>query len=214
MYPHRIRLRGPWECIPEGGPERIVKMPGSFGQQGMAGVSGPVPLRRRFGYPGRIDPWERVWLTFDDIAGVADIRLNDQLLATGQRGRAAFEVTGILGPRNVLETRLTVEDERGGLVGEVALEVRAAAYLAAISATKTPAGIAVQGHVAGEAADPLELYAMLDRRHVHYQTIAAGSSFAFTVPTPGERLRLELVWRAQIWYVVEVGLGADAAAAY
>lgn len=213
MYPHRIRLRGPWECIPGGGAERIVKMPGSLAEQGMSGFRGAVLLRRRFGYPGRIDPWERVWLTFDDIAGAADIYLNDQLLTTRHAGRGAFEVTTLLGPRNVLETRLTAENDRGGLVGEVALEVRASAYLANVAARRASTGIAVRGEVLGEAAEALELYAMLDRRHVHYQKIAAGSAFAFETPSIGERLRLELVWRAQIWYVVEVAVGADSPAA-
>jgi len=84
MYPHRIRLRGPWECEPlarfvvsaDGRKEtstvdlpasRKMTMPCRWSEGGLKNFSGRVRFRRHFGYPGRIDENERVWLTFAGI---------------------------------------------------------------------------------------------------------------------------------------------------
>src|SRR5690349_7428873 len=97
MYPHRIRLNGPWEVEPiarrvraadgtaqvvEGllPPARRMTMPCRWDEGGLGDFAGRVRFRRRFGYPGRIDPYERVWLTFDGVAGSADVSLNGQAL--------------------------------------------------------------------------------------------------------------------------------------
>src|SRR5260370_8527653 len=78
--PHRIRLRGPWQSEP---------------------VAGGVRRVRRFGYPGRIDADERVWLTFAGVAGRVEVSLNGHVLGSHDGG-APFEheVTSLLGPRN------------------------------------------------------------------------------------------------------------------
>ncbi|MGH7224207.1 MAG: hypothetical protein ACRELF_13330, partial [Gemmataceae bacterium] len=48
-----------------------------------------------FGYPGRIDAYERVWLTFAGIGGADEVRLNKHLL--GHIVTASeFEVTPLL----------------------------------------------------------------------------------------------------------------------
>src|SRR5258708_4468639 len=123
MYPHRIRLRGPWECEPLActdpaaplpAPRRMT-MPCHWADGGLPGFRGRVRFRRRFGYPGRIDSFERVWLTFDDIDGTAAISLNGEALGTlvipGE-----FDVTARLQPRNELIVDLD-GGERGGLSG-------------------------------------------------------------------------------------------------
>src|SRR5881227_2389651 len=86
MYPHRIRLRGPWECEPlarsvvradvtrelrqeELPPKCRMLLPCRWSERGLHDFAGRVRFRRRFGYPGRIDAYERVWLTF---AGAGD----------------------------------------------------------------------------------------------------------------------------------------------
>lgn len=182
-------------------------MPGTLHEQGLTGFTGKALLRRNFGYPGRIDSWERVWLTMDDVRGAADIRLNGHDLGRGVTGRAAYDVTQILGPRNQLEIDLTANDDTAGLAGEVALEVRALAYLADVEARRLGASVEVTGGVEGECAEPLDLYALIDRRNVHYQTVSAGERFSFQVQAAqGQIVRVELVWRSQIWYAVEVGI--------
>jgi beta-galactosidase/beta-glucuronidase len=144
MYPHRIRLRGPWECEPlarfgmnaDGRKEtttadlpapRKMTMPCRWSEGGLRNFAGRVRFRRHFGYPGRIDEHERVWLTFAEAEGTAEIWLNGELL--GRREAAQhpfeFEITRLLRDRN--ELRVEVEGpETGGLSGEVALEIRLA----------------------------------------------------------------------------------------
>src|SRR6266404_2810562 len=141
MYPHRIRLRGPWEfepleraspppgeSLPPGG--RMI-MPARWSEGGLRGLAGRVLFRRRFGYPGRLDSTERVWLTFADMEGAAEVWLNDHLL--GQRDGGLdpfeFEVTALLQVRNELKVLVTAPSETGGLWGEVALEIRCTAFL-------------------------------------------------------------------------------------
>src|SRR5438128_996759 len=81
MYPHHIRLRGPWECEPliravrrpDGAvqtlsgpvpPARRVRMPCHWLTGDLADFTGRVRFRRRFGYPGQIDAHARVWPTW------------------------------------------------------------------------------------------------------------------------------------------------------
>src|SRR5438552_19157937 len=102
-YPHRIRLRGPWECEPLAPatpnapppPPRRLTMPCRSGP-------GRGRYRRRFGYPGRIDAPERVWLTFAGVDSSAYVRLDGQLLGhhVGAFEPIESEVTGLIHPRN------------------------------------------------------------------------------------------------------------------
>jgi beta-galactosidase/beta-glucuronidase len=144
MYPHRIRLRGPWECEPlarfliggDGRKEEIttnlpaprkMTMPCRWSEGGLNDFSGRVRFRRHFGYPGRIDNNERVWLTFAGFDATAHIWLNDQFLGRQEGDRPfEFEVTKLLAVRNDLRVEVEGEAETGGLWGEVALEIRLA----------------------------------------------------------------------------------------
>lgn len=140
MYPHRIRLRGPWECEPlarAGGdnaplpPPLRMTIPCSWKEGGLVSFAGRVRFRRRFGYPGRLDAHERVWLTFAGVEGPAEVRLNDTPLGKGGADRLpfAFEVTALLRERNELVVDVESASEHGGICGEVALEVRCSAFL-------------------------------------------------------------------------------------
>src|SRR5262245_25372509 len=128
IYPHRIRLRGPWECVPlaarGGAPlpmSRRVTMPGRWAEHGLAAFQGRVRYTRHFGYPGQIDAEEHIWLTCDGLEGAAAIALNDTKLAQDHVGPFAFEVTLHMQQRNRLDILLDADNERGGLWGEVAL---------------------------------------------------------------------------------------------
>jgi len=200
MYPHRIRLRGPWRCEPSGFPGR-------------------VRFRRAFGYPGRIDAYERVWLTFAGIIGATEARLNNHLL--GHLATASeFEVTPLLRPRNELVVEIDGDAECGGLPGEVALEVRCTAFLRDLHRTAILRGdrveLRVSGQVVGVAERPLEVYLLLDRSVVGYQVVTAtagGQRFdmvASDLPAakwrgPEGRLQaqpvqVDLVNGAVVWY--------------
>ncbi len=201
MYPHRIRLRGPWECEPLARRDRNeseslpspcrMTMPCRWGEAGLPGFAGRVRFRRRFGYPGRIDAHERVWLTFEGVAGQAEVRLNDHLLGHHEEPARPFEfeVTPLLHARNELVVDVEGTAEQGGLWGEVALEVRCAAFLRGLRRSAILTGdrgeLRVCGEVVGTAEGPLELYVVLDRSVAAYQLIRAtteGQPFEIVVP--------------------------------
>jgi hypothetical protein len=195
MYPHRIRLRGPWQREP------------------LAGFAGRVRFRRRFGYPGRIDDYERVWLTFAAVVGSAEVQLNGQPLGRFEGGDAEFDVTTLLRARN----EVIVEVESSAEVcGEVALEVRCTAYLRNVRFEGVTEGdslrLRVRGEVVGTNERQLELYALAGRSTVAYATVEAtpsGQPFEMLgdpIPQKHEKelpVRVELVNGGCVWFVVE-----------
>jgi hypothetical protein len=225
MYPHRIRLRGPWLCEPlqrRGDnseqplpPSFRLTMPCRWSEGGLPGFTGRVRLRRDFGYPGRLDAYERVWLTFAGVGGAAEACLNDRPL--GRIVTASeFEVTRWLRQRNELVVDVDGAAEEGGLWGEVALEVRCTAFLCDLrrSAILTAEGVEwrVAGRVVGEAERPLEVYVLLDRSVVGYQVVTAtaegqpfellGSAAWKPTPESGQAvpMQVDLVNGAVVWY--------------
>jgi hypothetical protein len=214
-YPHTIRLRGPWECEPlePAGPVRRVSLPCRWGEGGLAGLAGRVRFRRRFGYPGRIDADERVWLTFAGVRGSAVVALNGHPLGRHQ-GTFAFEVTGLLAARN----EVVVEVDVGGDEpwAEVALEVRRTAYLRDVHVEVSGEALTVRAAVVGTAERPLDLYALLGRSTVAYATVSpepGGVEVVLRAETigrgEGETVRVELVDGATVWYAVELLLGEE-----
>lgn len=205
MYPHRIRLRGPWECEPlaraekqAGGriamvaralpPPCRMLLPCRWGEGGLGDFAGRVRFRRRFGVPRQLDSYETVWLTLAGVDAVALVTLNGQFLGRHERPAEAFEfeVTGLLRARNELVVDVEAPAGNGGLWGEVALEVRCGAFLRGVSAwTEAAEGnvkLRVQGEAVGTSDRPLDLYILLDRSTIAYRTIQ---------PTvPGQRFEI------------------------
>src|SRR6202008_3044703 len=90
VYPHRIRLRGPWQCEPVGGPAPFrMTLPCRWAEGGLGDFTGRVRFRRRFGYPGQIDDYERVWLTFTGAESVVTVTLNGNSLFINSTGQPA-----------------------------------------------------------------------------------------------------------------------------
>ena len=211
MYPHRIRLLGPWDCERIGAPQlagskpQHIAPPICFRDKGLRGT---LRLTRRFGYPGRIDSYEHVWLTFAEVADQAAATLNDQPLGTGLAGTFEMEVTPLLAARNRLEIVLNAESEGAGL-GEVALEVRRDAFLRGLRAIEEPGGtLRVTGSVVGTGG-PLELYALAGGRTAYYcptEAAPEGKPFDLAIlpESPTREIRVELVCGAEQWYVVDV----------
>jgi hypothetical protein len=168
-----------------------------------------VRFVRRFGYPGRIDPFERIWLTFTAIEGSAEVTLNSQLLGT-LVGGGEFEVTSLLRIRNELRVDIEADSDRGGLWGDVALEVRRTAFLKDITLRWSDRRLEVSGQVVGDAERPLELYVILGRFNVGYGMVSAGQPFVLTTDDiadrPPDSVRVELIDGAVIWYAVELVL--------
>src|SRR5947209_2495993 len=131
MYPHRIRLRGPWECEIDGAPPRRVTMPCTWADAGLADYRGVARFTRKFGYPGNADrDIEHLWLTCAGVTGCREIRLNGQLLPTPSAKEFAVDATSIFAERNLLEVVIDGSIVNAGLWGEVAIEIRLDAYLA------------------------------------------------------------------------------------
>ena len=215
MYPHRIRLRGPWECEVEGQPLRRVTMPCRWG------AAGPVRFTRKFGYPGRIDDGEHVWLTCAGCTGCLEVRLNGEIVAQvgkpawGEHSclsapRFAYDVTSMLGPRNRLEIAMDGAGEDAGLWGDVALEIRRDAYLTDVRIERAEPGIRVIGMAVGVAPQPLEMYTLIDNRHADYRTIQPkpeGQLFQIDLPeltSANQVVRVDLIHVSAIWFAVEI----------
>jgi hypothetical protein len=224
LYPHRIRLRGPWEVEPlarreDGSPGRLppprrLRMPCAWRQGDLKEFAGRVRFRRRFGYPGRIDPSEGVWLTLSGFSPRIALRLNGVPLAIPEAGPEpfAFPVTALLQLRNELIVELDSTDETWG---EVALEVRASAYLRGVRAwceTSSPrASLQVAGEVVGTADRPLDLYVLVDGATQDYRTVVPtpeGTPFQVTLeeveaPADPHGIRVDLINGAVPWYTID-----------
>ena len=137
MYPHHIRLRGPWECEPLhrlGPPSeaplptpRRLTLPCRWGEAGLGPFAGRVRFRRRFGYPGRLDTFERAWLTFAGVEAVAEVWLNDHYLGRqeGVNGSFEFEVMSLLQARNELRVEVEAASGAGDCLPASAAVIRA-----------------------------------------------------------------------------------------
>jgi hypothetical protein len=234
MYPHRIRLRGPWECQTAEGTFRVT-MPCRWVDTGRGDLGGPVRCRRRFGYPGRIDAHERVWLTFGGVTAKGLVLLNDAHVGEIAEAGGEFEITTLLRARNGLLVDIEGPPGKAGLWGEVALEVRCTAFLRGVSVQgevrEGRGEVRVFGEVIGTADAPLDLYVILGRSPVaetRVQAAPAGQPFRLTAgglapellsstdPETGEavQVRVELVHGAVVWYattgVIELAAGREA----
>jgi hypothetical protein len=183
MYPHRIRLRHPWQ---------------------LDDSAGPVRMSRRFGYPGRIDADERVWLLIEGLAGPGAVALNGIDLGPAT-GDAAFDVTALLRPRNEVVVELPAGPTQEMPWREVCLEVRRTAYLQGVTVRCAGEVIEVRGRVVGQSAAPLELYVVADRTPVAYTSLTElQGEHAFhlsgPVTAPVALVKVELVQGAVVWY--------------
>jgi len=212
QYPHRIRLRGPWDVVPPNGlPPRHITMPGRLIDARLAGFAGQVRLIRRFGFPGRLDDFERVWLRCDGFDGTATITVNDVSLGTNVRDRFAYDITSLLHPRNQLEVLLDAADDQAGLWGEVAMEVRCTAWLEDANIREENDTRWITGRVVGESPSPLDLYGIVDGQQAFYRSIqptAKGAEFREALPLSGNVAKVELVHVSTPWWTQELAMSS------
>jgi hypothetical protein len=200
-----------------------MTMPCRWSEGGLPGFAGRVRFRRRFGFPGRLDAFERVWLTFEGADARAEVWLNSQFLGRhdGAQEPFEFEVTSLLRVRNELIVEVEGSEKTGGLWGEVALEVRCSAYLRGVrfwaDATGDQAILHAAGELLGTCERPLELYVLLDGSTVAYRVLEADATGrAFQLDSeqlgperqqprdnPPHVVRVDLVNGASIWWTVE-----------
>jgi hypothetical protein len=124
IYPHPIRLRGPWEYEPlawtrlradgliealprEVPPPGRLLLPGDWG--GVLGQEfrGRVRFTRSFNPPTGIDPGEQIWLLIEGVDYFGTATLNEQLLGDlwGYAEPHEYDISTLVGPRN----RLVIE---------------------------------------------------------------------------------------------------------
>jgi hypothetical protein len=203
-----------------------MTMPCRWSAGGLEDFAGRVRFRRRFGYPGRLDQIDRVWLTFAGAEGATEVWLNGQCLGRreGSLGPFEFEVTPLLQARNELVVEVESATGQGGLWGEVAMEIRCTAFLQQVRLWATFTAESPDLHVAGEVVGtcdgPLELYVLLDMATVAYSILEpAPVGRPFHVVAEGlerdrwqsrgegaaglHEVRIELVHGATVWYRIE-----------
>jgi hypothetical protein len=213
MYPHRIRLRGPWEqeALPaRAEAPRRIDLPCNWNELPLGGAS-RVRFRRRFGYPGRIDAHERVWLVLAGAAQRLEVAVNGMPLGEQEGLPCEIDVTALLQARNELVLDVDVPAERRGPWGEVSLEIRCTAFLRKVRVWMESMGGSAELHVAGEVAGSaegkLELYVVCDRAVAAYAVVVPGEAFHLREPAPAAgqavRARVDLVNGASVWYTVE-----------
>jgi len=211
MYPHRIRLRGPWEVMSGSSPPVRVTLPASWETIGTNNQGGSVHLCRRFGAPRELDAYESVWLTVANPAVVGEWWLNgERVFANADRVTLLErDISRQLRPRNVLEVRVERCEPDRHVWDEAAIEIRGEFFLRDVALV---GGKRISGVVVGPERKGLELYVLRDGRTVLYEPVAAkpdGQAFAFALAsTPGNRhdpeWRVELVEGANRWFVVDV----------
>jgi hypothetical protein len=206
MYPHRIRLRGPWEIEPlalliyqgpgqfawrkhDLPPARIVNSPGLWKDYGLSDFVGIVRYRRHFGLPRKLDEHETIWITCAGVADSCIVWLNGERIANFAEPRLPFEVevTGKLQDRNEIWLDIHYDHPNGGgLCGDVALEIRALVWIQDLQVTLQlmgeTASIRLDGTFVGRSDSTLDFYVLLDRRTVLQQNVVcepSGARFQF-----------------------------------
>jgi hypothetical protein len=220
MYPHRIRLRGPWEydaldvTKDQPSPSGRVTMPCPHWD----GPPGRVRFLRRFGYPGRIDAHEHVWLVFDGLFVPVRVSVNGNDMGK-YTGAVEVDVTQLLGARNELTVEVPNLTRGTSLWDEAALEVRCTAYLRNVQVKRVRGGIHATGEVIGTSEGPLELYLVADRSPAGYAKVDSGGgvrSFDLRAETtnrdgkPVGRVTIELIQGAVVWYTMDLPVPEEA----
>ena len=226
MYPHRIRLRGPWEVETPDGRSRSVKFPIRWSdlvgeRRGLSppetsdrraipeGINPSARLtiaRRSFGAPSRIDGHERVWLIGEGLAGPVEAALNDRPLGDFRDETFGVDVTKLLDSRNRLELRLGPALREVETAIDVALEIRASAWLESLRLVRD-AGMWLEGRVVGESAEPLEIHVVADRHGCGDQTTTAsllGTPFRIRLDRDALAVRVELIHVSTIWWAADL----------
>jgi hypothetical protein len=206
MYPHRIRLRGPWEILNPDGSKTRVDVPG--GWSGLINVNSSISLvlQRGFGLPRTLDQDEDVYLVCDG-GGQASLRLNDSTVSPEHvsGGVIEWKVTPLLRPRNVAELTVTPQPNSP----QVTLEIRGPVFLRSL--TEAPDGWT--GRVIGENRPHMEVHLLAQGRVVERVSARANQPFALVRPlelpegsyNPQAPLwTIELIELANRWWSVDV----------
>lgn len=125
MYPHVIRLRGPWqiECIDTpNAPRSPMSIPGLWRDIGLADYCGPAKLLRQFHWTAKLEADEAVWLVVDQCVGAANVLVNGQLVGSTNSPwlEFRFDITHLLKPTNALTIEFAAHDSADEWFGTLA----------------------------------------------------------------------------------------------
>lgn len=180
------------------------------------GFRGRVLYRRRFNRPTGLDAHNRVWLVIEGVDPRGHFALNGHALGTidGYALPVESDVTELLAAANVLEVEVELPAEvapsrahpplpaagrllpaiprpgrehlAGGLVGEVRLEIRAAAHIDGLTVswqTGPRTTLHITGQIVGTEADKnVSLVIAACERELAFRETTGGESFAIELP--------------------------------
>lgn len=208
MYPHQIRLRGPWEAVVGGRSPIRIQLPAEWDQLTLLPGNEEVNLMRHFGRPRLFDEDEKVFLICR-YPGTVAAELNGHILRIANRFQHSTEwtVTEQLKPRNVLTVALKVANlDRPP---EVTLEIRGPVYLQDVTFGHNN----ISGKVMGQFRQNLELHLLRNGRLETTISGQANQEFAFQLTQEvdadsddwnNHTWSVELVEAANCWFKVEV----------
>lgn len=158
MYPHRIQLREPWQCLP--------------GQQ--------MIFRRAFRWPTELMPFEELWLIVGSINVPCRVMLNQKLVASHHDAQlpCLVPITSQVQMQNILEIVCEpVAGPRAPQLNGVFLEVRRTLHLGPITgkvewAEKKPI-LHLHAPLHGTSEKRLSVAVMFNDQEVHYQELSA-----------------------------------------
>ncbi|HEX3315631.1 MAG TPA: hypothetical protein VHR72_12100, partial [Gemmataceae bacterium] len=137
----------------------------------------------------------------------------DRPLGIFESATFGVDVTGLLGARNRLELKLGPATREVEAPIDVALEVRASAWLESLRLVRDE-GIWLEGRVVGQATAPLEIHVVAERHGCGDQTTTAslaGTPFRLRLDRDVDAVRVELIHVASIWWAADVSQAGDEA---
>jgi hypothetical protein len=211
LYPHPIRLHGPWDYEvlsgeTAGARSGRVKLPCDWGATLGREFRGCARYRRSFHRPSGLEPHEHVWLVCEGADARAEVRLNGQSLGPirGYALHSHFEITALIEERNevLLDVELSDginsssqlrpgrEHLPGGPIGEVRLEVRSGQFLDRwglwIENIDGRPTLQLAGQVHSESAgESLELVLRSSDGELLYAPATFGSPLSLSAPADG-----------------------------
>ena len=195
MYPHRINLRGPWQCetLDTALPKRVhrVNMPCRWADTPLNDCSGRIRCQRRFHWQKPLDAKERLFLVVGAADYRAEVTLNGQFLGKheGAFDPFEFEITHLVQASNDLSIEV---DSQGGLWGTVFLEVRRECFLHHVNIhplwVYDMAEVYINGLVVGPEEQQLDLDLLLNDSLLlsqHVKASVRGNPFQLLTRVPG-----------------------------
>ncbi len=210
MYPHPIRLHGPWDYEvlsgeTAGAKSGRVKLPCDWGASLGREFRGCVRYRRTFRSPSGLEPHEHVWLVCEGADARAEVQLNGQPVGhiRGYALRSDFEITGLIREHNelLLDVNMPAESVAaslrpgreqlpGGPIGEVRLEVRSGQFLDRwglwIEDIAARPSLRVVGQLNRDSVnESVDLVVRGPEGELIYTPVASGTSLSLCAPADG-----------------------------